>query len=253
MVGDQASAGACPHVARRMAAGARGGPPGQPVLDPLEAIGLAEQLEEALQPVVPLPRRRLADHRVDRGAHRDRREWRRPARSRGQSGRGPRDRAPAAAAPDRRHDRGRFRRPAGAGGAGAPARSLACCPCRRPRAGPGVCDVALRPGRDQPQAGRAEPRRDAWPRVPAVRRRRHRRRLALARPAADAGAGAAVAGAARRPRRARSARLSERRRQRRLAGLCRSPGRRPRCSRSTAPSPRAAIGSRSRRGERRHW
>ena len=78
--------------------------------DAFAASGAAEQLAAALEPVVPLARRRHADHPADRGADRDRRRRRRPAPARGRSGGGGRDRPAAAAAAARRHDRGRFRR-----------------------------------------------------------------------------------------------------------------------------------------------
>ena len=83
--------------------------------------------------------RRRADHPADRGADRDRRRRRRPPAARGRPRGGGRDRAPAAAAPDRRHDRGRLRRSRRQGRPGAPAADPARRARRRPGAVPRSC------------------------------------------------------------------------------------------------------------------
>ena len=209
VVGDQALLVRARALARTMAAGA--GTRLVSAADPFEATrrGGAARAGAAARPAAC--RRRLADHRADRSVHGDRREWRRAPAARGQPRGGPRDCAPAAPAPDRRHGGGRFHRSADAGRArSCPGRPARCArghdpapvqafsmsrfglvEISRKRTGPSLAELLGRPCPTCDGAGTA-----AGP--------------ALARGGADARIGRAAAGTADGPRRAGPARLSER-------------------------------------------
>ena len=179
------------------------------VPEPFEATGAQEQLEEALQPSVALagggsliiqPTAALTAIDVNGGG---RQAWKptspQPVRSPGSCAcAGSAARSWSTSSICRRGRRAR-------------ACSRRCAPpWPMTRPGAGISDVALRPGRDEPQTDRAEPGRDARAAVSGVRGGRHAAGAALARRAAVPSLGQAVARKGDGPRRAGPARLFER-------------------------------------------